>query len=258
MTTPKKLWIALLFAALAALSVWLLKPRYYLAETAGSHLVCNSRECYLFIGQGKDGWKASGLRLIANYFVAMLRGANPPTDIRGETIVFAVRSQGVERYWFPGLLHPEKIYRDTLYVAHAKQVDRNDVFYSSLGRVVRPEDFSYGKWTGTGLEQVSAEKKKEVDRAQDALWSGKGESNEPGLWRREFEGWVWVDPLAPDHPVRINLESGSVTITTKGDLTNSQSIVLTTPGGQEQTLWTIQFRQHRVSQEEYRKAFAGL
>lgn len=237
-------------------SVWLVSTKYRLADAAGVRLVCNSRECYLFIEQGKLGWKANEIRLIANSFVAALGGANPPTDRRKESLVIAIRRSGVERYWFPGTLFPDRVYHGDLYVAHAKQADPSE-FYRSLGRNVRPEDYSYGSWTGTGLEPVSAAQKKEVVTAKDAVGIAEGDWTEPGLLRGSSDGWVWVYTFPFDRPVRFELDGGTITLTKKGNKTTTESIVLKTSDGREQTLWSVDYRQHRVSREEYERTFAG-
>jgi len=253
--------IVALWLLIAAATIWLFETRYTVRENAGAQVVCKSRECYLFIAQGKDGWKANGFRLIANHAVAMLGGANSPTDARAETLVLAVRANSVQRYWFPGSLSPDKIYRGQLYVRHVKQADvlkRN----RNRGRVLNPDDYAFGQWTGTTLDPINAAQKKEVDRAQDGLWANKGDSSEPGLWRGSLDGWVWIYSLPFDHPVRIDLADGPVTLTRKDsslipESYTSESIILKTDDGHEQTLWTMNQRQHRVSRDEYVRAFGG-
>lgn len=244
------------FAALAVCSIWLLNTRYYLANKSGSEIVCNTRECYLFIEQGQHGWRANGFRLVSGFFRAMLGGANSPTDIRRKTTVIAVDPKNVWRYSFPGNLRPDRIYRDNLYVAHSKRVDPSEL-HRSMVKAARPEYYEYGKWTKTGLQPVDEPQRNEVVSSQHALWLNKGDSTEVGLWRGSCDGWVWVYPLPPDHPVRLDLKNGLLIITASGSSVTTESITVKTPDGREQAIWSLDHQRRRISKEEYLQLFGG-
>jgi hypothetical protein len=256
--TRKRLLAGSLLLLIAAAALWLLRTNYYLAENGGAQLLCNADQCYLFVSEGKNGWRKTGLQNIVDLFVSFLGGAVRPTDQRGESIVLEVDRHGIQRYSFPGELHPDKVYRGDLYVGFMEESARRRLL-RTMGRDVRQGDFVYGKWRGSNIEPINADEKKIVDTAEDSWYVLKAQSPQEGVWRGTFAGWTWVYFIPPDHPVRIDLQGGGLTFMAQYEEQDEglgkRLIAVQRDNGQKTVLWSIDESPRGVTAAEYSRTF---
>jgi hypothetical protein len=250
----------LVLLAIAIITVWLVQPRYYLTESGGAQLLCDADHCYLFAGYGRAGWKGTNLRYIGELFVSALGGAVPPTHQRGETIVFILDKEGIQRRSFAGSLSPNYIYHGNLYVSYVTDAARHRSM-RTLGRDIgqRGKDYFFGKWNGSNIEPVSAEEEKVVVTATDMWYVLKEKSAQDGVWRGNFEGWTWVHAIPPEHPVRVDLTSGDLVFTARSDQWPGEksSLAVKTAQGNGTVLLSIDGSPRRITAVEYEQFFVG-